>query len=782
MLIQKSKFNYREVTTMAMIVQHNMQAMNANRMLGIVSNQQAKSTEKLSSGYRINRAADDAAGLAISEKMRSQIRGLTQASTNAEDGISMIQTAEGALNESHSILQRMRQLAVQAANGTETDSDRDNIQDEIEQLQDELDRIAETTEFNTMKLLDGTFDGTNTSTTTAGPKYSQYDGALGAFITSDIAGVTVTTNTNATVGGESAVWDPTGKTLNISLAKNKTYTQADIDDLVKNAKQEDSGATNTPANVTVRLATGVYTANNDTAGVATTAGIKASTTAKPTYTGNGKETSSIAETTKDITVNSTEKNATVKINTVGTGVESATYDPDTKAVVVTLINGKSYTQDDINSLIQKAGTENVDVAFDGTITGKTGTGATTLTAGTIVADHYTTYDATTGITTKAKQDDTAVDIKGDNTITAGQETAVWDATNKKMTVTLVADKVYTQKDMDAILAKAVDTTGVSAKDEVSLTLGGDYSVANAATNAVATAASTYTPGMDSGVKITTDPTQYIGANTINITSNKYGADYNIAIKFTFTADAGKEEAVLENAPVYNMNGADISDAIDSTATYKVSLQSGKDYTAEDIEDLLATAGLSVTVTLSGTTENNGTDTPNTLFISSSNVSATVQLTGGAGLGDDDAFLTQNNYDSIASAGGMTLQVGANEGQTMTFNIGDMSAAALGVSGNNVRVDQQDRASAAISVIDEAINKVSKQRSTLGAVQNRLEHTIANLDTSAENLQQAESRIRDVDMAAEMVEYSKYNILSQASQSMLAQANQSTQGVLSLLQG
>ncbi|MBE5931677.1 MAG: flagellar hook protein, partial [Lachnospiraceae bacterium] len=152
---------------MAMIVQHNMQSMNANRMLGIVSTNLQKSTEKLSSGYRINRAADDAAGLAISEKMRSQIRGLTQASTNAEDGISLIQTAEGALNETHSILQRMRQLSVQAANGTETDDDRGNIQDEIEQLQDELDRIAETTEFNTMKLLDGSFDGIASTNTTA---------------------------------------------------------------------------------------------------------------------------------------------------------------------------------------------------------------------------------------------------------------------------------------------------------------------------------------------------------------------------------------------------------------------------------------------------------------------------------------------------------------------------------------------------------------------------------------------------------------------------------------
>ena len=547
---------------MAMIVQHNITAMNANRMLGIVSNQQAKSTEKLSSGYRINRAADDAAGLAISEKMRSQIRGLTQASTNAEDGISMIQTAEGALNESHSILQRMRQLAVQAANGTETDNDRDNIQDEIEQLQDELDRIAETTEFNTMKLLDGTFDGTNTSTTTAGPKYGDYNGTLGAFITSDIKEVKITTNTSATTGGESAIWSGDGKELTISLANNKTYTQADIDGLIKNAKQEDSDASNTPANVTVKFATGVYTASENTV---------------------------------------------------------------------------------------------------------------TTTAGT----------------------------------TAGAKST-----------------------------------------------SGDVEILTA---------------------------DFVGANTINITSNKYGADYDIDIRFMFDADAGKEDVELSTSPIYNMDEDSITDAVDTPAGYEIHLQSGKEYTAEDIEDLLATVGLSVKVELSGA-DAPGTDEPNTLFVTNSATDVVVSLDNGAGLGDDDAFLTQNNYDSIASSGGMILQVGANEGQTMSFNIGDMSASALGVSGNNVRVDTQDRASSSITVIDKAIEKVSKQRSTLGAVQNRLEHTIANLDTSAENLQQAESRIRDVDMAAEMVEYSKYNILSQASQSMLAQANQSTQGVLSLLQG
>ena len=140
-----------------MVVQHNLTAMNANRQLGITTNLQAKSSEKLSSGYRINRAGDDAAGLSISEKMRSQIRGLNKASDNAADGVSLIQTAEGALNESHSILQRMNELATQAANDTNTTVDRNAIQCEINALASELDRIQSTTQFNTMNLLSGSF-------------------------------------------------------------------------------------------------------------------------------------------------------------------------------------------------------------------------------------------------------------------------------------------------------------------------------------------------------------------------------------------------------------------------------------------------------------------------------------------------------------------------------------------------------------------------------------------------------------------------------------------------
>lgn len=180
-----------------MIIQHNMQAMNANRMLGTVVTGQSKSTEKLSSGYRINRAADDAAGLSISEKMRSQIRGLNQASTNAQDGISLIQTAEGALNEQHAILQRMRELAIQAANGTETDDDRSAVNDEITQLQEELTRISETTEFNTMKLLDGSLDAKveETSTSTKFTANSDAFIATVAKVSSGTAGAAATIST-----------------------------------------------------------------------------------------------------------------------------------------------------------------------------------------------------------------------------------------------------------------------------------------------------------------------------------------------------------------------------------------------------------------------------------------------------------------------------------------------------------------------------------------------------------------------------------------------------------
>ncbi len=541
---------------MAMIVQHNITAMNSNRQLSITTNAQAKSTEKLSSGYRINRAADDAAGLCISEKMRSQIRGLNQASRNAQDGISMIQTAEGALNEQHAILQRMRELAVQAANGTETDDDREAVQNEIVQLQDELTRISETTEFNTMKLLDGSLGGSS-STTGSGPKFGVVDATLdGALVTSNIVGIKVATaaTANTKAGQETAIWDATGKTLTLNLSLNKVYSQAEIDDLIANAKQEDSTATGSPAEVKVTLKNGIFNADAaTTAGTATAAGVKA-------------------------------------------------------------------------------------VSDAGTVTG------------------------------------------------------------------------------------------------------------------------------------------FVGANTIQFTANKYGAEFNgTTFDFAFDREAGKEEVVADTAITHSAVNATTAGA------YTIHLASGKEYTAEDLENILAQAGFDFTVTLSGATP----DEPNTLFATTG--AATVSqmtmgdTTAGAGLGSTQALWGQEGYEGVSAGGGITLQIGANYGQTMSFSIEDMSARALGVEGNKIELSTQEGAQKATDLIDAAVKKVSATRARMGAIQNRLEHTIANLDTAAENTQNAESRIRDTDMASQMVDYSKNQILAQAGQSMLAQANQSSQGVLSLLQ-
>ena len=229
-----------------MVVQHNLTAMNANRQLGITTGQQAKSSEKLSSGYRINRAADDAAGLTISEKMRSQIRGLNKASDNAQDGISLIQTAEGALNEAHSILQRMNELATQAANDTNTSSDRTAIQKEIDALTSELDRIASTTQFNTQNLLDGKFSG----------KLLQVGSLNGQTISITITsmnaggiGITATNNkvgTNSNAGKAMSVFQAaiskvsTMRSALGALQNRLEHTVANLDNVAENTQSAES--------------------------------------------------------------------------------------------------------------------------------------------------------------------------------------------------------------------------------------------------------------------------------------------------------------------------------------------------------------------------------------------------------------------------------------------------------------------------------------------------------------------------------------------------------------
>jgi len=454
-----------------MRINNNLMAMNTHRQLGINSDAGAKSIEKLSSGYRINRAGDDAAGLAISEKMRGQIRGLNQASRNSQDAISLVQTAEGALNETQSILQRMRELAVQSSNDTNVNLDRDAIQNEVDQLVQEIDRIANTTEFNTRKLLNG-----------------------GASI-------------------------------------NATITNANAADAGKVTVLGGSADTKVGANVEITAVTGATAAT-------------------------------------DVTTNT-----------------FATKQTQLTAASTMTLNGVSFS--------------------------------------------FTTSN----------------DVQD-----------VLDAINNAGI---------------GVTASHVDAAGITITGN---TLGSSstFTVSGTATGSLAGIATA--TGTDAAVTLTGTPA--------------YTADGNV-----ITIQAGNAKGL----------------------TFEVS-------------------GAALT-------------------------GATVDM-------------------DVTSNGGLNMQIGANEGQTMYVSIGDMRAAALSVS--SVNISTASAASTAITTINDAITSVSTERAKLGAVQNRLEHTIKNLDTSSENLQASESRIRDVDMAKEMMNFTKNNILQQAAQAMLAQANQAPQGVLQLL--
>ena len=486
-----------------MVVQHNLQAMNANRMLNVTTGQQAKSTEKLSSGYKINRAADDAAGLTISEKMRKQIKGLDQASTNAQDGVSSVQTAEGALTEVHSMLQRMNELAVQAANGTNAESDRQAIQDEVNQLNTEIDRVAETTKFNEIYLLKGDSEG-GTKT----EKLAAHDAGLAGTLVDNGDG-TATFTAKALKHGEE---------VNIA---GKSYTVDGVTPPTNNSiALGTAGATGTKGTYTFALAD-----------------MQADLNGKATFT----------------------------------------------------IDGKDYT---------------IDVA------------------------------------------------KGDDAKKIG------------------------------------NTLATALNGKIDDGLGSKYAVTN-------------------------------NNGTLTFEAGTAGAN-NKAITGAYK-------------PVEN--GTPVTDIYNK------------------MKDELATASSIGTDIAATVTNNNGT------------------------------FTITKGSVSVADSLSFNLHVGADADMTnkINVNIETMNSAYLGIKNLNVTDKTGTAATYAIDAIADAVAKVSSQRSALGAVQNRLEHTIANVDNVVENTTSAESRIRDTDMAEEMVEYSKNNILAQAGQSMLAQANQSNQGVLSLLQ-
>lgn len=348
-----------------MRIQNNIMAMNAHRSLGVNNNSTAKSLEKLSSGFKINRAGDDAAGLAISEKMRAQIKGLETAQANANDGISLIQTAEGALTEVHSMLNRMTELATKSANGTMQDAvDREALQSELKSLSSEIDRIAQGTNFNGINLLDGSM-GTGTT------------GAEGTINGTGIAntGVTlsgveegVSVNFKSAVGavGVSAAWttNDTGKaelTLTVSGANTNVITQSMIDDAIKNSSKPDSAK-----NISVKLD------NDITLSAATDAAMDIDVIAAEATKATDKTTATVATVgggTTDITLTSGTAGAdTRKLTIAATGSIGAAVAGDTGNVTLNLEATKEYTASEVNAMLSSAGA-NMTMSFEGKVTG-----------------------------------------------------------------------------------------------------------------------------------------------------------------------------------------------------------------------------------------------------------------------------------------------------------------------------------------------------------------------------------------------------------------------------
>lgn len=516
-----------------MVVQHNLRAMNSNRMLGLTTASQSKSTEKLSSGYKINRAADDAAGLAISEKMRKQIRGLTQASLNAQDGISAVQTAEGALNEVQDMLQRMNELAVKASNGTMSESDRQSIQDEVAQLETEIDRVSETTKFNETYLLKGD---------TNGEKGIDFKYKTASVTKQDLY----------YLEGKEV------KTLNAG-----TYVDAVSTDVsyfaVKTGKQV------------------------------------------------GEAFAAVTEFTTETDVISTDNY----------------YQKDASGNFV---------------LVNQGAVKNSD-------------------------PYYTVSFSTDGTISAAQEVTTATTTKGYVT-----STAVWDKNGNQ-----IASGI------------SLGTNPPTATDYFKTVTNGMFDSADAVNIAA-----------------------YTESKSVQLT-DKDGNEIAENGLYAFFDEDGK----YQGSGLYLKVGDTVKAA-----------------TQQDVDALVDT----------------------------SNKKETGALT-------------------------MSLHVGADatSNNQISFKIEALSAKGIGIKGISVAGADNTNALDAIETIKAALQQVSEQRSTLGAIQNRLEHTINNLDNVVENTTSAESQIRDTDMASEMVKYSNNNILAQAGQAMLAQSNQANQGVLSLLQ-
>ena len=804
-----------------MRIQHNIMAMSAYRNYNTNTSAVAKNLEKLSSGYKINRAGDDAAGLAISEKMRAQITGLNAAQKNVKDGISLVKTAEGAMQEIQDMLNRMDYLATQSANGTyDNEVDRAALQKEVDQLKSEINRIADSANFNGIKLLDGSLDADGVATVVNGSdriisdvwdgkgdptnKTGEVTFVDGAEPTKDIqtvfevdfADLVPAAGTDDAAAGTKAVYsfDLTGK------------VEADVD--TKQIDGEtiawDTDLTTTMGNFVTAYngATHDYTAAWD-AGTN-----KLTLTAKNAGAigGNGPA----AGPTTDIGgVTATEDVAGADAPAGGTGTPATAAKVD---VALTYSATPTWANADTVTFASTGGGTNLNMTatFDGTnwaVTGApTGWTATfdgtnlAITSDTTGATGDATHDFGTITATVACAGTAGVTATAADTYTDGTDAvAGGGAGGGAGTDPVGSFKINGKEFNDIDLTGAVTTEDVAkavmkalnnntdATEITDLDLFGD--------------GTKYDVKLD-GTKLTftlkSDPTEdNIKGNfdwDMTATAGKFKGNHTAGTNVV-TAGSVESAGVRANT-VFEIKASDLKDGTSITLDGKtVTLSVGPNSTVkagEGVVKLTSTEAADLDLALGKISEAFGGETDN-FTVSVNNGGNDDKKVGLAIYKKVDSKKTYTTKDELAGVFSMSvaaddadkgnalkLQIGdtSDSYNQLEVSIGDMHTAAMGIA--NLSIAKQTDAAAAIQTIRNAINYVSGVRGDLGATQNRLEHTANNLSVMAENIQDAESTIRDTDVAEEMMSYTKNNILVQSAQAMLAQANQVPQGVLQLL--
>jgi len=780
---------------MAMIIYNNIPSLTAQRYVGISNSNLAKSLEKLSSGLRINHASDDASGLAISEKLRGQISGLKRAAMNAQDGISMLQTAEGAMGEVHSILQRMRELAVQASNGIYTTNDRKYIQDEVDQLKSEINRISASTEFNTKKLLNG--DATALWSTDKADK-------LSAIVRSRVAEGNYNINAKVVDVGTNYVYKSDVMTLNEgALGAEITTAGGDSNDTnVSKISNPISYETTGTSYFTVTVSStatadasvslnGTYL--NSSSGWAITAlAVSANSTG-----GSGWYE---VEFTQDFTTASTTFNFQYRFLDAKTGAVSAwtvASDSTTAALsfadisaAITVTSGSKITAGD--KFLVAYTPQNSALSADTTASGG---GTIRISGGPSGYTGPTIYYGA-GQLTKKDNGDTNVDYKDVTVYRAYLDSSTGNVNFGSITLSFkeqsgTAGATYAATDTGNFQF-LVNGGGEAATSTTKLKDIARFTTADGRNLFDSTQALTiFGNGKQTTIYLEGDDTiSDFEQKLTDAIVNKLGMGYN------------KDASVNANLVNYVAPGTAISNtnqAVNGTFVIQTALL-GEDSKLAFIGDQALIDGLSlatiqkgeesaikVTVTDAHTGKSIGSDVINDATIRGIIDGVDVKLAGNIGI---TASWDATNAKLGFAAGSAVdiklhlvdnateLQIGANEGQTIDAFIGQLDTRSLGI--DDVYMVSQELSQKSITKIDKAIETVSSMRATIGAQVNRLEYAISNLNVTRENLVAAESRIRDLDVAAEMATFTRWQILNQSGTAMLAQANQLPQLALQLL--